>query len=184
MRPSLILMAALAVPALLIGLALQHVSCLVAGACLQVALEFQLEGREQFATADFWRGAVGYGLGLWLGIQIGWWGVRFARRSRRSYPTSWRGVAFAGAVGVLVGLMLVYGVTATRWGVDLPWSRGEDASESSRHLALEWSGADHIPDTLEWWTMAAVPWLTALLLIFWVLKRRGVPVDMDDKEQR
>lgn len=152
------------------GLILQQLSCSLFHACLQVALEFQLEGWEQFSAVDFWRGALGYGLGLWAGLQLGW----FVCRGRRwqGLPR-WRTVALSSALGVLLGLVAMYGVTASRWGVDLPQGPTSSPPAQPTHIALEWPGADHIPDVLEWWILVLFVWLTALFATWWALRKHA-----------
>ncbi len=167
-------LAVLAAWALAGGLILQQLSCSLLHACLQVALEFQLEGREQFSAEDFWRGALGYGLGLWMGLQLGWFVCR-----GRSWQGHWRTVALSGALGVLLGLFAIYGLTASRWGIDLPQpvvppGTGPEPSRPE-HIALEWPGADHIPDALEWWILVLFVWLIALFVTGWALRRPTTP---------
>jgi hypothetical protein len=160
------LLGALGAPALLGGLVLQQLSCSLAHACLQVALEFQPEGRQQFSSLDFWRGAIGYGLGLWVGLQLGWglW--------RRRREPHWRAIAWRSALGVLVGLMVIYVVTASRWGVDIPQPSPQPGTPSPppTHIALEWPGADHIPDALEWWILVLLSWAVTVLGTWWLTR--------------
>lgn len=181
-KRGLAILAALAVMALLVGLALQQLSCKLFQACLEVALEFQLEGRERFSPSEFWQGAAGYGLGLWLGIQLGWLALRSQARRRGWSFRSWPVAALGGALGLILGLGIIYLITASRWGIDLPQSGGPPVSEPGpgrlsrpEHVALEWPGGDHIPDVLEWWIMAVIPWGLAVLGT-WLMgrRRRGV----------
>jgi len=161
------LLVALGAPALLGGLVLQQLSCSLGQICLQVALEFQPEGRQQFSSLDFWRGAIGYGLGLWVGLQLGWglW------RNRRREPR-WRAIAWRSALGVLVGLMVIYVVTASRWGVDIPQPSPQPGAPPPppTHIALEWPGADHISDALEWWILTLLSWAVTVSSTWWLTR--------------
>lgn len=162
-----LLFVALGAPALCGGLVLQQLGCLLAQACLQVALEFQPEGRQHFSSLDFWRGAVGYGLGLWLGLQLGWGLGQNRRRGRR-----WRALAWRSALGVLVGLLIVYSITASRWGVDIPQPSPQPGTSPSppTHIALEWPGADHIPDAVEWWILVLLSWVVTVCSTWWLTR--------------
>lgn len=158
-----LLFVTLGAPALVGGLVLQQLSCSLAHACLQVALEFQPEGRQQFSSLDFWRGAVGYGLGLWAGLQLGWGLWQNRRRERYRRAIAWRS-----ALGVLSGLLVIYIVTASRWGVDIP--QPSSPTSQPTHIALEWPGADHIPDAVEWWIVVLFSWAVTVLGSWWLTR--------------
>lgn len=155
-------------PALLGGLILQQLSCSIAHACLQVALEFQPEGRQQFSHAEFWRGAAGYGLGVWIGLQLGYLSRSLCQGRRRSL----RAIAWRSALGVLLGLAVVYIVTASRWGIDIPQPSSQPGTPPPppTHIALEWPGADHIPDALEWWILVLCSWVVTVCSTWWLTR--------------
>jgi hypothetical protein len=161
-----LLLVVLGGPALLGGLVLQQLSCSLVHACLQVALEFQPEGRQQFSSLDFWRGAVGYGLGLWAGLQLGWLGSSIWQDPRKL--PRWRAIAWRSALGVLLGLLMVYIVTASRWGVDIPQPSSPTGTPPPTHIALEWPGADHIPDAVEWWILVLCSWAVTVSSTWWL----------------
>lgn len=165
-----VLFVALGSSALLGGLALQQLSCSIVHACLQVALEFQLEGRQQFSSLDFWRGAIGYGFGLWLGLQLGWLGSNIWQGSRRL--PRWRTIMWCSVLSVLLGLLMIYIITVSRWGMDIPQLSPKLGASPSQptHIALEWPGADHIPDAVEWWILVLGGWAVTMLGTWWLTR--------------
>ncbi|MFB6272539.1 MAG: hypothetical protein ABEL51_06560 [Salinibacter sp.] len=169
---------------LVLGLGAESIGCSVADACLGVALEFQPEGQQRATAADqLTRALIVYGAALWLGFGIAAWTRLGWSRGRGSGRRRLFGTA---GLGILGGLVLVYVLTVSRWGVEVPTPTGSgpgdnggssaDGESGTTHFILEWPGPDHIPDALEWWAMALLPWALALL-IGYAMARRSEPLD-------
>jgi hypothetical protein len=109
-------------------------------------------------------------VGLWLGCQLGWvLASRFGRRRR----ARWAVVALGALLGVVVGLLLVDGITTLRGrGIDLPPALvGGNEGGPPKHIEVDLRG-DEIPDDLEWWLLALIPWGLAVLGTWWAGRHR------------
>lgn len=162
---------------LALGFLAEGIACSAAGGCLGVALEFQPEGREALAAERFWGGALAYGAGVWLGFATV---AAVPSLAPRRLRVGGRTLIATSGLGVLGGLLVVYAVTAGRWGVEVPTGAGGgdatdagDGGPSTTRFVLEWPGPDHIPDSLEWWAMALLPWGLALGLSYYSARRRA-----------